>query len=82
MDRWHLQFSESNILEVKGRADPCAVGQIRAYTWLWNRDNPSQPVKGAGVICALLDDDMAFVLASEGVGSYAYPQLVDVIRRT
>jgi len=68
--------------EVKGRADPCAVGQLRAYTWLWNRDRPDLPVEGWGVICALLDDDMAFVLASEGIAAYAYPELVDVIRRT
>lgn len=71
-----------DILEVKGRADPCSVGQIRAYTRLWNRDHPDLMVKDAGVICALLDDDMAFVLAAEGVGVYAYPQLVDRIRRT
>lgn len=68
--------------EVKGRADPCSVGQLRAYSWLWNRDRPDMPVAGWGVICALLDDDMAFVLASEGVAAYAYPELVDVIRRT
>jgi hypothetical protein len=70
------------LAEVKGRADPCSVGQIRAYTLLWNRERPDMPVRGSGVICALLDDDMAFVLASEGVDAFAYPELVDWIRRT
>ncbi|MBZ5560167.1 MAG: hypothetical protein LAO77_23160 [Acidobacteriia bacterium] len=68
--------------EVKGRGDPCSVGQVRSYRYLWERDHPQVPVLAAGVICALLDEDMRFVLDSEGLSAFVYPQLVDVIRRT
>lgn len=71
-----------DLLEVKGKADPCAIGQCRAYKWLWLRDHPELPVDTLGVIVALLDDEMAFVLAAEGIAFYTYPELVNVIRRT
>lgn len=71
-----------DLLECKGKADPCAVGQIRVYSRFWNREHPNQPVTSTGLICAILDDDMAFALLFEGITAFVYPDLVGVIRRT
>jgi hypothetical protein len=71
-----------DLMEVKGKADPCAVGQIRVYTRLWNREHPTARVRASGVICALCDDDMRFALMFESVQLFEYPDLVGVIRRT
>lgn len=71
-----------DLLEVKGRADPCAVGQIRVYALLWGRDHPQFPILNVGLICAILDDDMRYALLLEEVTPFVYPDLVGVIRRT
>lgn len=71
-----------DILEVKGRADPCAVGQIRSYAILWGRDHPELPVLNVGVISAFLDDDMRYVLLLEQITPFVYADLTSVIRRT
>lgn len=71
-----------DLLEVKGRADPCAVGQIRAYSTLWERDHPDMPVLNSGLICAILDDDIRYVLTIEQITPFVYPDLIGVIRRT
>lgn len=71
-----------DLLEVKGRADPAAVGQIRVYDLLWSRDNPSTPVRNSGLICAILDEDMHYALLLEQITPFVYPDLIGVIRRT
>lgn len=71
-----------DLLECKGRADPCTVGQIRTYTRLWENAHSTLLVEASGVICALLDDDMRYVLLREGIATFVYPDLVGVIRRT
>lgn len=76
------RYDAIDLLEVKGRADPCAVGQIRAYDLLWSRDQPNYPVRNVGLICAILDDDMRYVLSLEQITPFVYPDLTSVIRRT
>jgi len=71
-----------DLYEVKGKGDPASVGQIRVYTRLWERAHPTMRVGASGLICALLDDDMAFCLLMEGIRTFVYPDLVGVIRRT
>lgn len=71
-----------DLLEVKGRADPCAIGQIWAYSTLWDRDNPTTPVRNQGIVCAMLDDELRYVLTLAQISAFVYPDLIPLIRRT
>lgn len=71
-----------DLLETKGTADMAAIGQLTAYTVLWNGQHPALPVRKTGIICAVLNPTLLLVFNSANIPVFIYPELVDVIRRT
>jgi hypothetical protein len=76
------QPSYVDILEVKGRADPAAIGQLSTYEILWNAQHPDRRVRRVGIIVAVLDPDMLMVFEKAFIQVFVYPDLAYAIRRT
>ncbi len=68
------------LFEAKGRIDPGSVGQVSTYTLLWERQHPDLPVREVGIIGAILDSDMLFVLNRGNIPYYVYPELAGRVK--
>ncbi len=68
------------LFEAKGRIDPGSVGQVSTYTLLWERQHPDLPVREVGIIGAILDADMLYVLNKANLPYYVYPALAGKVK--
>jgi hypothetical protein len=71
-----------DLLEVKGRGDAAALGQLVQYSVLWNRAHPDEPVRHTGVIVAVVDPTMLSIYNSAAIPIFIYSDLTAYIRRT
>lgn len=71
-----------DLLEVKGRGDAAALGQLVQYGVLWNRMRPHELVRKTGVIVAVIDAAMLSIYNEAAVPVFIYSDLTAFIRRT